>query len=87
LTDSENGAPKPGLGDVRVLTFLAPGVWQQRHWASDLGDGLYEISFRPEEEGVYYVFLQVASAGLDLQKSPHLTLVARPSAAGQGGTR
>jgi YVTN family beta-propeller protein len=76
LTDPESGAPKAGLGDVRVLTFLAPGLRQQRQWASDLGDGLYEIRFRPEEEGVYYVFLQVASAGLELQKSPHLTVIA-----------
>jgi hypothetical protein len=76
LTDPASGAPRPGLGDVRALVFLAPGVWQQRYWASEVGDGLYELTFRPEEEGVYYVFLQVASAGLKLQKSPHLTLIA-----------
>lgn len=82
LTDPESGAPKTGLDDVRALTFLSPGLSQQRHWAAGLGDGLYEIAFRPEEEGLYYVFLEVPSAGLELRKSPNLTLIAKP-----GGTR
>jgi YVTN family beta-propeller protein len=82
LTDPESGAPKPGLDDVLALTFLSPGLSQQRQWAADLGDGLYEITFRPQEEGLYYVFVEVASAGLQLKKSPPLTLFARP-----GGSR
>ncbi|MFP5288287.1 MAG: cytochrome D1 domain-containing protein [Thermoanaerobaculia bacterium] len=82
LTDPESGAPKTGLDDVRALTFLSPGLSQQRQWAVPLGEGLYEIAFRPEEEGLYYVFLEVPSAGLELRKSPNLTLVAKP-----GGSR
>lgn len=82
LTDPESGAPKTGLDDVRALTFLSPGHSQERQWATGLGDGLYEVAFRPQEEGLYYVFLEVPSAGLDLRKSPHVTLFARP-----GGTR
>lgn len=79
LTDPQTGAPKKGLGDVRVLTFLVPGLQQQRQWAKEQGDGLYEVTFRPQEEGLYYIFLEVASAGLRLQKSPHMTLVAKPA--------
>jgi YVTN family beta-propeller protein len=78
LTDPESGAPRNGLDDVRALTFLSPGHSQQRQWATCLGDGLYEITFRPGEEGLYYVFLEVPSAGLELRNSPNLTFFARP---------
>jgi DNA-binding beta-propeller fold protein YncE len=87
LTDPQTGAPKTGLTDVRVLTFLAPGIWQQRQWATERGEGLYEITFQPREEGLYYVFVEVPSAGLQLRKSPYLTLVAGPAPAVPGGTR
>jgi YVTN family beta-propeller protein len=76
LSDPRSGAAKTGLEDVRVLTFLAPGIWQQRHWAKHLGEGLYEIRFTPPEEGLYYVFVEVASQGLPLQKSPFVVLTA-----------
>ena len=76
LTEPESGSPKKGLKDVRVLTFLSPGIWQQRQWADEIGDGLYQISFTPPETGVYFVFLEVASAGMPFQKSPFLVLTA-----------
>jgi YVTN family beta-propeller protein len=81
LSDSQSGAAKTGLEDVRVLTFLSPGIWQQRHWAQHVGDGLYEIRFTPPEEGLYYVFVEVASQGLALQKSPFLVLTAEKAVA------
>ncbi|HYG64139.1 MAG TPA: cytochrome D1, partial [Thermoanaerobaculia bacterium] len=76
LTDSAKGSARTGLRDVRVLTFLSPGIWQQRHWASDQGEGIYEIRFQPPEPGLYFVFLEVASAGMTFQKSPFLVLQA-----------
>jgi hypothetical protein len=82
LTDPESGAPKTGLDDVRALTFLSPGLSQERQWAAGLGDGLYEVTFRPQGEGLYYVFIEVPSVGLELKKSPHVTLFAKP-----GGSR
>lgn len=89
LTDPADGSPRTGLQDVRVLTFLSPGIWQQRHWASEVEKGLYEIHFKPPEAGVYFVFVEVASAGLQLQKSPFLVLTAEApqSAQSQGGSR
>ncbi|HYO14320.1 MAG TPA: cytochrome D1 domain-containing protein [Thermoanaerobaculia bacterium] len=85
LTDPENGQARKGLKDVRVLTFLSPGIWQQRHWANEVGEGLYEIHFTPPESGVYFVFVEVASQGMPFQKSPFLVLTAqaRPDAAAQ----
>ncbi|HSS51526.1 MAG TPA: hypothetical protein VLX28_21490, partial [Thermoanaerobaculia bacterium] len=67
---------RTGLRDVRMLTFLAPGLWQQRQWAAEVGQGIYEIRFNPPQEGVYYVFVEVASAGLSFQKSPYMVLTA-----------
>ncbi len=87
LTDPESGAPKKGLEDVRALTFLSPGLGQQRQWAVERGEGLYEITFRPEEEGLYYIFLEVASAGLPLANAPHLTLTANTAPSSQGEFR
>lgn len=81
VADPETRAPRPGL-DVRVLTFLSPGTWQQRHWATDLGKGAYEIRFEPPETGVYFVFVEIASAGMPFQKSPFLVLTAQ---AGESG--
>jgi len=88
LTDPGDGSPRTGLKDVRILTFLTPGIWQQRQWATEVGPGIYEIHFTPPQEGVYYVFVEVASAGLTYQKSPYRVLSAEtPGRASQGGTR
>jgi len=76
LTDPVTGAPRTGLKDVRILTFLAPGIWQQRQLAAETGAGIYEMSFKPPQAGVYYVFVEVGSAGLPFQKSPYLVLTA-----------
>jgi YVTN family beta-propeller protein len=81
VTDTDSRAPKKDLGDVRVLTFLAPGTWQQRHWAEEVGEGVYEVRFLPPDPGVYYVFVEVASAKLPFQKSPFLVLEAKAAAA------
>jgi YVTN family beta-propeller protein len=90
LSDPNDGSPRAGLKDVRVLTFLSPGIWQQRHWASEVEKGLYEIHFKPPEAGVYFVFLEVASAGLQFQKSPFMVLTAEAATqpqASQGESR
>lgn len=84
LTEAGGGAPRTGLKDVRLLTFLSPGIWQQRHWASEVGAGLYEVRFQPPREGIYFVFLEVASEGMPFQKSPSLVLQAKVAPAGAG---
>jgi YVTN family beta-propeller protein len=88
ITEPEGGAPRTGLKDVRVLTFLSPGIWQQRQWATEVGGGLYEIRFTPPEAGIYFVFLEVASANIPFQKSPFLVLTAEApkSQEPQGGS-
>ncbi|HEX6862011.1 MAG TPA: cytochrome D1 [Thermoanaerobaculia bacterium] len=76
LADPDSLQPRTGVRDVQALTFLSPGIWQQHHQARELGGGLYEIRFRPPEAGVYFVFVEVASAKMPFQKSPFLTLEA-----------
>jgi len=64
------------LDDVRVLVFLAPGIWQHREDAKSVGDGVYEMSFVPPNPGVYYVFVQSTSLGLEFNQSTPLMLSA-----------
>jgi YVTN family beta-propeller protein len=91
LTDAETGAPLVGLKDVRFLTFRSPGLEQRRQAATELGDGRYEVRYTPSEAGLYYVFLEVPSKGMSLQKSPYVPMMAEPAeaeaVAAAGGAR
>jgi YVTN family beta-propeller protein len=76
LTDPVTNEPKVGLRDVRVLTFLAPGIWQKRQWAQSVGDGVYESEITAPEAGVYYVFFECPSLKVAYVQLPHLVLQA-----------
>jgi hypothetical protein len=80
LTDTATNEPKAGLRDVRVLTFLAPGVWQQRQWARSVGDGVYEAEITTPEAGVYYVFFECPSLKVSYDQLSHLVLQALDAA-------
>lgn len=75
-TDSASNQPKADLEDMGVLVFLAPGIWHQREWAKSAGDGVYEMSFVPPQAGVYYVYFQCPSLGVQLHQISPLTLQA-----------
>lgn len=77
VTDLVSQRGKEGLNDVRVLTFLAPGVWQQRQFARAAGDGLYRVDFTPPQPGVYYVFVEIESEKVGFNESPSVVLRAR----------
>lgn len=74
VTDRKSNQPVANLKDVGVLVFLAPGIWQQRELAKPIGDGIYQISFVPPQEGVYYLFFKCPSLGLQFNQSTPLTL-------------
>jgi YVTN family beta-propeller protein len=74
VTDTATGQPRLDLKDMGVLTFLSPGIWQQRHWAKSVGEGIYEINFVPPQSGVYYVFFQCPSLGIQYRQLPRLIL-------------
>jgi YVTN family beta-propeller protein len=76
VLDAKSGTAKAGLQDMTVLVFLAPGIWQQQETAKSTSDGSYEINFVPPQAGVYYIFFQSPSLGLQFNQSSPLTLQA-----------
>ena len=76
LTDAATGRPKDGLADVRVLTFLAPGVWQKRDFARGIGGGVYEVEIKAPEPGYYMVFVESRALGTKFRDLPYLGLQA-----------
>jgi len=74
VLDTKTNQPKPGLKDVGVLVFLAPGIWQNRLWAKSIADDNYEVSFTPPRPGVYYVFVSCPSLGVGYNQLPYVIL-------------
>lgn len=74
LIDTATGDPKSDLKDVRVLTFLSPGIWQHRDIATSVGNGVYEIKIKVPEAGVYQIFVESTSMGVRYKDLPSLTL-------------
>jgi YVTN family beta-propeller protein len=76
LTDPATGKGHENLTDVRILAFLAPGVWQRREIAHADGDGTYTLTSSFPKTGVYYVFVEVPSLGLRLNEQRPVILQA-----------
>jgi len=74
VLDLNSGNPKADVPDITVLAFLAPGIWQHRELAKPAADGVYEMSFVPPQPGVYYVFFQSPTLGIQFNQSTPLTL-------------
>ncbi|HYO63972.1 MAG TPA: YncE family protein [Pyrinomonadaceae bacterium] len=74
LKDAATGRPKGELTDVRVLFFLSPGVWQKRELAKHVGEGVYELEVSVPQNGLYMVFVESRSQGVEFRELPHLTL-------------
>jgi hypothetical protein len=64
IADSATGQPLKGLQDVQVLAFEPPGIWQQRQWAKEVGEGEYELTQTFPRPGLYKVMLRIASRGV-----------------------
>ncbi|HLR05883.1 MAG TPA: cytochrome D1 domain-containing protein [Pyrinomonadaceae bacterium] len=74
VLDAITGKPRSDLKDVGVLAFLAPGIWQQRDWATPAAGGVYEMNFVPPQAGVYYVFFQCPSLGVHFNQLQRWTI-------------
>jgi hypothetical protein len=74
VLDTVTGKPRSNLHDVGVLAFLAPGIWQQRAWATPAANGVYEMNFVPPQAGVYYVFFQCPSLGVQFNQLQQWTV-------------
>jgi len=66
LTNPLTGKTHNDVKDLRILTLLAPGVWQERAFAQPLGDGIYSVTATVPQPGIYYVFVECPSLGLRL---------------------
>ncbi|HEU4769772.1 MAG TPA: beta-propeller fold lactonase family protein [Pyrinomonadaceae bacterium] len=76
LIDTATGDPRSDLKDVRVLTFLSPGVWQRRDIATPVGDGVYELKVTVPQTGVYMLFVESSSMKVRYVDLPYLMLQA-----------
>jgi YVTN family beta-propeller protein len=74
MVDAKTGSAKSDVKDITVLAFLAPGIWQHRELATPAAGGVYEMNFVPPEPGVYYIFFQSPSLGIQFNQSMPLTL-------------
>jgi YVTN family beta-propeller protein len=86
ITDSVTHKPVTKLDDVRVLAFEPPGVWQQRQWAKDAGNGIYEIEQVFPHDGIFNMMIEVTSRGIDFSSQP-LTAVTVVNNAQSGTTK
>lgn len=74
LTEKGNKRPRSDLKDVAALVMLTPGSWQNRELARSIGDGIYELTVKPPEEGIYLIFIESRSQGILYRELPYLTL-------------
>ncbi len=84
LEHVETKRPVAGLSGARVLFFLSPGVWQKRDFARHTGEGVYEITVKPPQSGVYMLFVESASQGVRFRDLPHMTLQVTADPPAQG---
>jgi YVTN family beta-propeller protein len=70
IWDSDAQKAKPGVPDVKVMLFRAPGGWHQYSPAKALEQGVYEVSFPALQPGVYYLNVVSSSLGLTLTGKP-----------------
>ena len=70
IKDATTGAPVAGLGDVQVLVFQPPGIWQQRQWAKHLGGGVYEVTQTFPHSSMFSVMYSIASRGISYRDLP-----------------
>ena len=74
ITDPVTKQAITGLEDVQVLIFEPPGIWQQRLWAKEVGDGVYEAAQVFPRAAVYNVMVRVESRAVRFNDFPHTAL-------------
>ncbi len=79
LKDPESQAVQAGVPDVWVLSYLVPGLSQQRHPAKELKEGLYQVDFIPQQSGIYSVYVASPSKGLQISNPQRLDLQILPA--------
>ncbi len=79
IKDAATGAPKAGLDDVRVLSYLVPGQRRAETFAKEVGPGVYEAPVAIAEHGAYSIRVASKRLGKDYRELAFTTLrTARP---------
>lgn len=74
LTDAETEEPIEDLNDFFGMTRVLAGNWNQRIFATDLGNGVYEFQFTFPSAGAYNLFFAVPSMNIGFEKFPQRTI-------------
>jgi hypothetical protein len=77
VTEPRSGKARPGLEDLALLYYQAPGLNSSQSRATDLGDGLYEARAHITAPGGWYLYVTAPSAGLKANDVPFRTVLAR----------
>ena len=80
LIDPETMKPRDGIKDVEVTVLLAEGLRQMRFSADPVGNGLYQFTFTPPKNGVYYAMVQIPSLKVKANLLPYLMIRATDAA-------
>lgn len=72
LVDPETEKPKEGIRDVEVTVLLADGLRQLHFSADHKGEGVYQFTFAPPKEGVYYAMVRIPSLRIRPNQLPYL---------------
>ena len=74
LTDADTGEPIEGLSDFFGIAKVLAGNWNQRIFATDLGNGIYEFQFTFPSVGAYNLFFTVPSMNIGFERFSQRTI-------------
>ncbi|HEX7624310.1 MAG TPA: hypothetical protein VF400_12115 [Anaeromyxobacteraceae bacterium] len=79
--------PRTGIGDIRVISYAAPGQLRGESIPREVGDGVYEATATLSRAGAWYFYVVVPSLGVKHTDLPFHSVVAvagraRPRASG-----
>lgn len=83
LIDPADDEPIRGLKDVNVQATLTPSAWYERFRAKEIGEGVYELNFKPPQKGAYYLTFSCPSLKLNYTQIPYLVIHAREESGGK----
>jgi DNA-binding beta-propeller fold protein YncE len=81
LIDPATDKPRDGLTDVEISVLRAEGLRQMHLSAEPAGDGVYQFTFTPPSEGVYYATVQIPSLRIKANRLPYMMIRATAEAA------
>lgn len=74
LVDPDTGKPRDGLKDVEVTVLRAEALRQTHLDAEPMGDGVYQFTFTPPANGVYYATVQIPSLRIRANQLPYIMI-------------